>query len=384
MRMGSIAATTAVTIAVGLGGWFFLGHRITRTDAAPLPATQVPVTATVATARDVPIFDQGLGTVQTINTVNVKSRVDGQIMQVFFTQGQEVKQGDKLFLIDPRPYQATLDQAVANRQKDQAQLLGAQRDLARYAKLVGPGFQTRQSFEDQQATVAQLQAAVQADQAAIEQARLNLDYTNITAPISGRTGAWLVDFGNFVQASAGTNLVSITQIKPIDVAFTLPGGELDAIRRNQASGQLEVDAYAADAGRLLAKGRLDFIDNHIDDTTGTIALKGNFENPDEALWPGEFVDVRLILATRKNAVTVPVQTVMAGPTGDYIYVIGKDDTVQRRTVQVASRQDGLAVIAKGLGAGERVVVGGQYRLGNDVKVRIEANTASQSAASPAG
>ena len=204
------------------------------------------------------------------------------------------------------------------------------------------------------------------------------------APFSGRTGAWLVDVGNYVQASAGTPLVSITQVKPIFVSFTLPGRELDAIRQNQASHPLEVDAYTAGGGKLRAKGTLDFIDNHIDDSTGTIALKGKFANPDEALWPGEFVDVRLIIATRNDAVTVPAQTVMAGPNGDYVYVIGPDATVQRRAVQVASRQDGLAVIAKGLAAGEQVVVDGQYRLANNVKVRIETGPAPQVATKPAG
>ncbi len=372
MRASRIVVMVAILSAAGFGGWVLLAQRIDRSDAAPLPAAQVPVTATTATARDVPIFDQSLGTVQAINTVNVKSRVDGQIMQVLFAQGQEVKQGDRLFLIDPRPYQATLDQAVANRLKDQAQLQGALRNLERYGKLVGSGFQTRQSFEDQQATVAQLQASMQADQATIEQARLNLGYTDVVAPISGRTGARLVDAGNYVLASAATPLVSITQIKPIDVSFTLPANELDAIRRNRESHTLEVDAYAADGTTLLGKGALTFIDNHIDDSSGTIALKGRFANANEALWPGAFVDVRLVIATRANAITVPVQSVMAGPEGDYVYVIRPDDTVRRRAVQVASRQDGLAVIASGLHAGERVVVEGQYRLANNIKVRIEA------------
>jgi multidrug efflux system membrane fusion protein len=310
--------------------------------------------------------------------------VDGKITQVFFTQGQEVKQGAKLFLIDPRPYQAALDLATAHRLKDVAQMQGAQRDLERYGKLVGSGFQTRQSFEDQQATVGQSQASILADQAAIEQAKLNLEYTSIDAPIAGRTGARLVDAGNYVQASTGTMLVSITQIKPIDVSFTLPASELDAIRRNQTSHQLEVDAYAADGTTLLAKGTLDFIDNHIDDSTGTIALKGQFDNLDEALWPGEFVNVRLILAVRHDAITVPMQTVMAGSNGDYVYVIRKDDTAQRRAVQVASRQDGIAVITKGLAAGETVVVAGQYRLANNVKVRIESSSTPVGSSTPAG
>lgn len=373
MRIKRLAATaTALAIAAG-AAWVVLGHRVARSDAAPLPAPLVPVTASLAATQDVPVYDQGLGTVRTINTVNVKSRVDGQIMQVFFTQGQEVQQGDRLFLIDPRPYKAALDQALATRLKDAAQLQGAQRDLERYGKLVGKGYQSRQSFEDQQATVAQLQAAVQADQAAIEKARLSLEYTTITAPLTGRTGARLVDAGNYVQAGAGTPLVSITQIKPIDVSFTLPANELDTIRGNQAKHPLEVDAYAADGKTLLAKGTLTFIDNHIDDSTGTIALKGRFANTDEALWPGEFVDARLIIATRVNAITVPQEAVMAGPDDDYVYVIRPDDTVRRRTVKVASRQDGLAVIAAGLKAGERVVVEGQYRLANNIKVRIEAS-----------
>jgi multidrug efflux system membrane fusion protein len=375
MRTSHVAVISIALIAAGWVGWSYLGRSATASDAAPVPSAQVPVTATTAAAQDVPVFETGLGTVQTINTVNVKTRVDGQILQAFFIQGQEVKQGDKLFLIDPRPYQAALDQAVANRMKDTAQLVGAQRDLERYGKLVGSGYQTRQSFEDQQATVAQLQAAIQADQAAIERARLNLEYTSIVTPLTGRTGARLVDPGNYVQTSAGASLVSITQMQPIDVSFTLPAKTLDAIRRNQAAHPLAVEAFTAAGDALIAKGTLHFIDNHIDDTTGTIMLKGRFANTNEALWPGEFVDVRLIIATRKDAVTVPAETVMAGPTGDYVYVIRPDDTVQRRTVQVASRQDGLAVIAKGLKAGEHVVLAGQYRLANDVKVRIEANTA---------
>lgn len=374
MRTGRIVAIAAVVIGIGLGGWLLRGREAARSATAPRPDPAIPITAGTVQAQDVPVYVQGIGTVQAINTVNVKTRVDGQIMQAFFTQGQEVRQNDPLFLIDPRPFQALLDQAKANAVKDQAQLLGAQRDLTRFGQLVGSGFQTRQSFEDQQATVAQLQGALQADQAAIETQQLDLGFTAIRSPISGRTGALLVDPGNYVQASTGTPLVSITQVKPIFVDFTLPATNLDAIRQSQADHPLQVDAFASDGKTLLGKGTLSFIDNHVDITTGTIALKGTFANADERLWPGEFINARLILSVRHNAVTVPAQTVMAGPNGDYVYVIRPDDTVQRRTVQLASQQDGIAVIAKGLAAGDKVVVDGQYRLANNVKVKIEAST----------
>ena len=384
MRTGRIVAIAAVVIGIGLGGWLLRGREAARSATAPRPDPAIPITAGTVQAQDVPVYVQGIGTVQAINTVNVKTRVDGQIMQAFFTQGQEVRQNDPLFLIDPRPFQAALDQAKANATKDNAQLQGAQRDLTRFGKLVGSGFQTRQSFEDQQATVAQLQGAVQADNAAIEAAQLNLGFTMIRAQIGGRTGARLIDPGNYVQASAATPLVSITQVRPIYVSFTLPATNLDAIRQSDAAQHPEVDAYGADGKTQLGKGVLCFIDNHVDISTGTIALKGTFENTNERLWPGEFVNARLILSVRHNAITVPAQTVMAGSNGDYVYVIGPNDTVQRRDVQLASRQDGLAVIAKGLAAGEKVVVAGQYRLANDVKVKIETNGAPAATAQQAG
>ena len=371
MRMRRFVAVAAVAVGASAAGWVLMGHRSARSDAPPPPSLAIPVAADVAKAEDVPVFAEGIGTVQAINTVNVKSRVDGEIMLAYFTPGQEVQRNDGLFLIDPRPYQAALNQAKANVAKDEAQLAGAQRNLERYGKLVGSGFQTRQSFDDQQATVAQLQGAVAGDQAAVEVAQLNLGFTTIRAPIGGRTGERLVDPGNFVQASAGTTLASITQIKPIYVRFTLPATNLDAIHQGQVQHRLEVDAYASDDKTLLGKGTLSFVDNHVDTTTGTIGLKGTFANADERLWPGEFVNARLILATRHNAVTVPEQTVMAGPDSDYVYVIRPDQTVQRRDVQVASRQDGVAVIAAGIAAGEKVVVDGQYRLDNSAKVKIE-------------
>ena len=383
MPTGRVAATVVIVIAVGAAGWLLRDHDAAH-SAAPPPDPAIPVTAGTAQAQDVPVFVQGIGTVQAVNTVNVRSRVDGEILRAFFTEGQEVQQNDPLFLIDPRPYQAAVDQAKANAAKDRAQLQGAQRDLGRYGKLVGSGFQTRQSFDDQQAMVAQLLGAVQADNAAIEAAALNLGFTMIRSPIDGRTGALLVDPGNFIQAGAGTPLVSITQIKPIYASFTVPATNLDMIRQSQTAHTLEVDVYGAGGKTLLEKGTLSFIDNHVDNTTGTIALKGTFENADEQLWPGEFVNARLILSMRHNAVIVPEVTVMAGPDGNYVYVIGPDDIVQRRDVQLASRQDGLAVIAKGLTAGEEVVVDGQYRLADNVKVKIETNRPPAATMSSAG
>jgi multidrug efflux system membrane fusion protein len=342
--------------------------------AASPAVAAIPVTAGIARTENVPVYVQGIGTVQAINTVNVKSRVDGEIIATYFKQGMEVKQGDKLFLIDPRPYQAALDQAKATKVKDAAQMQGAERDMERYGKLVPSGFQSRQSYEDQQATVAQMQGAVQADQAAIETAQLNLGFTTIRAPFDGRTGARQVDPGNFVQAGTGTVLTSITQMRPIYVSFTLPAVNLTAIQEGQAQHPLTVQAIAEDGARLLATGILSFIDNHVDTSTGTIALKGEFSNADEHLWPGAFVNARLILSTLQNAITVPESTVMAGPDGSYVYVIQPDDTVQRRDVRVTSRQDGIAVIGNGLTAGERVVVEGQYRLANNMRVRSQSRT----------
>jgi multidrug efflux system membrane fusion protein len=262
--------------------------------------------------------------------------------------------------------------AQATKAKDEAQLSSAQADLDRYAQLVGPGYQTKQSFDQQKATVAQLQAALKGDQAAIDAAQVNLDYTDIRAPISGRLGVKLVDIGNIVHAADAGGLVTITQTKPIYVSFTLPQEYLHKIHEKQVLGSLKVEAYGNDNVTLLSTGQLTVIDNAIDQTTGTIRLKGTFENADERLWPGEFVNVRLTLNVRKGVPTVPAQTVQEGPDGKYVYVIKEGDTVARRGVEVASVQDGVAVISKGLQAGEKVVVDGQYRLTEGARVRIAA------------
>jgi len=310
--------------------------------------------------------------VQAYNMVSVKSRVDGQIVKVDFKEGQDVKAGDPLFQIDPRPFQAALEQAQAAKQKDEAQLTGAQLDLDRYEKLIGSGWQTRQSYDQQKAQVGQLQAAIKGDEAQINTAKLNLSYSDIRSPIDGRLGARLVDKGNLVHANDNTALVTISEVKPIFVSFTLPQETLDDIRENQNKAPLVVLAYNGDGTKQLAEGKLTMIDNAVDQATGTIRLKARFDNDEERLWPGAFVSARVILSVRKDVATVPSQTVQQGPNGHYAYVIKPDDTVERRAVDVASIQDGIAVITKGLSSGERVVVDGQYRLTNGARVKISA------------
>jgi multidrug efflux system membrane fusion protein len=340
-------------------------------QAPPPAAPAIPVTGGTVVAADVPVYLSGIGTVQAYNMVTIKTRVDGQIVAVRFREGQEIKAGDPLFQIDPRPYQAALEQAQATKAKDEAQLSSAQLDLTRYSALIGSGYQTRQSYDQQRALVAQLQASTKGDQAQIDAARVNLDYTNISAPIDGRLSARLVDMGNIVHAADTAGLVTIAQLKPIFVSFTLAQTNLDAIRQHQAAGPLAVRAYANDATTQLSEGKLSLIDNSIDQATGTIHLKATFPNSDERLWPGEFVNLRLILDMRRGVPIVPSQTVQVGPNGNYVYVITADNKAERRPVEVAAVQDGIAVVSKGLKPGERVVVDGQYRLTEGARVRVE-------------
>jgi multidrug efflux system membrane fusion protein len=340
-------------------------------DAPPAPAPGVPVTAGVVAAKDVPVFLNGIGSVQAFNMVTIKSRVDGQLVAVNFTEGQEVKAGDQLVQIDPRPYKAAYDQAAANLEKDQANLANAQLNFQRDAAIIGANLAvSRQQYDNDKAAVAVDQAVVDSDKAQVEAAQVTLDYTTITSPIVGRLGVKLVDIGNLVHASDNTGLVTITQTKPIYVTFTLAQEHLHKIHERQALGDLIVQAYGADNTTLLSEGKLTVIDNAVDQTTGTIRLKAAFANADERLWPGEFVDVRLILSIRKGVATVPQQTVQVGPNGYYAYVIKPDNTVERRAVVVASTQDGLAVIEKGLSVGEKIVVDGQYRLTDGARVKI--------------
>lgn len=375
MRKGIIAAAAFAALAITAGVLPQLFGSASPATAAenPHPAgPAIPVTAGTVTAADVPVLLNAIGTVQAYNMVTIKSRVDGEIVKVDFTEGDEVKAGAPLFQIDPRPYQAALDQALANQEKDQANLANAQLNLARDAKIVANNLAvSQQQYDTDKATVAADQAQVDSDKAQVETARLNLSYSTITSPISGRLSARLVDIGNIVHATDTNGLVTIAQLRPIFVSFTLPQDTLQRLREEQAKSPLAVEAFAEDSKTLLGKGDLTLVDNSVDQATGTIHLKAAFPNSTERLWPGQFVNLRVVLAVRKNVPTVPAQTVQQGPEGEYAYIITKDDTVVRRPVEVAAVQEGIAVISKGLQPGERVVVDGQYRLTDGARVRIE-------------
>jgi membrane fusion protein, multidrug efflux system len=376
-------AAGAAFVAGGVGLWLSDGGAAPGAVAqAPAGPPAVPVTVGMVTAKDLPLTLSGIGTVQAYNSVIIKSRVDGQIVGVDFTEGQEVEAGALLFQIDPRPYAAALALAQATKAKDEAQLASAQADLGRYSKLLAQGYQTPQSYDQQKALVGQLKASIAGDEAQIDTAKINLGYTEIRAPISGRLGARRVDIGNLVHASDNTALVTIAQVRPIFVSFTLPQQSFDDIRRQQAKAPLVVDAMSSENDQQLAAGKLTLIDNDIDTTTGTIHLKAQFANQDERLWPGEFVNVRVSLGVRPGVPTVPAETVQQGPDGYIVYVVKPGDTVERRDVQVAAIEDGFAAVTKGLQPGERVVVSGQYRLTNGS--RVAPATPDQSAAAPEG
>jgi len=362
-------AALVIGVALAAGG---AGLWVTRDRGAPVaaqePAPAIPVTVGVVSAQDVPVLLHGIGTVQAFNTIAIKSRVDGTIVKVDFTEGQEVEAGAVLFQIDPRPYRAALAQAKAAKAQHTAQLESAQLDFERSSKLISRGFQTQQSFDQQRATVGQINAAIEGDQAQIETAELNLEYTNIRAPISGRLGARLVDIGNLVRAGDGAPLVMMTQVRPVFVTFTLPQQNFEDVRDRQIKAPLAVKAYTSDDTRELSSGRLTLIDNAIDQLTGTIRLKAQFDNADERLWPGQFVNVRVVLDTRRGVPTVPAQAVQDGPDGPIVYVVGPGDTVRRKKIEVAMVQDGIAAVTQGLAPGERVVVNGQFRLTEGARV----------------
>ena len=345
-------------VAVGAlaAAWRGLGSH--KPKAGPPPA--VPVTIAPVEKADFPVYLSGLGTVQGFNTVQVRTRVDGEITQIVFKEGQFVKEGDLLAQIDPRPFQATLDAAKAKKVQDEATLNNAKLDLARSTKL--GEFATRQTVDTQNANVAQLTAQIAGDQAAIDNAQTQLDYTSIRAPIAGVTGIRMVDVGNIVTAAAQTAIVSIAQVEPISVIFTAPEQQLPAIAAAMKRGPLKVIAYTTDGRKQLSEGMLALINNQVDSTSGTIRLKATFDNKDYALWPGLSVSTRLLIETVKDATVVPEDAVQHGPDGLFAFAVGEGNKAVVRPIKVRETGNGKSLIDSGLAPGEEVVTRGQYRV----------------------
>jgi multidrug efflux system membrane fusion protein len=341
-------------------------------------AANAPKAATVSVAAvkrtDYPVFIDGLGQVQAENTVTVRTRVDGQVIKIAFEEGQMVKSGDLLARVDPRPFQAALDQAKAKQAQDQATLANARLDLERYSTLAKQSFATQQQLDTQSALVNQLIAQGAADAAAIDAAQVQLDYATIVAPIGGRVGFRLVDQGNIVNAAQQTGIVTIAQIEPISVIFTAPQDDLPRIAAALAAGKPLIEARTSDGATLLATGTLTVVDNQVDSATGSIRLKGEFANADHALWPGQAVAVRLRVEVEKNAMTIPDRAVQRGASGLFVYIVGADNHAATRPVTLAHEDSeaDIAIVAKGLSDGDKVVTVGQFGLQSGARVAVEA------------
>ncbi len=330
----------------------------------------VPVLAVAASRQDVPVYLDGVGTAKALNTVLVRPQVDGKLISVNFKEGQDVPKGFVLARIDPATYQAQYDQALAKTAQDEAQLANARIDLERYRRLAQTNAGSRQQADTQAAMVAQLEAQVKLDQAAAENAKAILDYTSIIAPIAGRTGIRQVDEGNIVHASDATGIVTITQLQPISVLFSMPQQDVNRINAAFAKGALSVEALAADNKTVTDRGTLEVVDNQVDPTTGTVRLKANFPNANMQQWPGQFVNVRLVIDTLHNAIVVPTAAVQRGPNGTFVYIVGSGDVAAMRPVTVAQQDDNQAVITSGLDGSERVVTSGFVRLTDGAKVVV--------------
>jgi membrane fusion protein, multidrug efflux system len=362
-----VAGIAFASLAAAIIFW-----RHTTSQAAQTPARpSVPVTVTEAAVHDVPIYSHALGTVQALNTVAIRAQVNGQIVSINFRQGQEVHQGDVLAKIDPAPLKAALDQAIAKKSQDEAQLIAAQKDLARFKALALKSFETQQNVDLQQAKVDTTKATIDADQAAIEAAQTQLDYATITAPIDGVVGFRQIDVGNIIHTTDVNPLTVLTQIKPTTVICTLPQSYLGLVREAMLRGEVRVLAFDQDGKNQLADGKLLLINNQIDQTTSTIQLKAEFPNDDQRLWPGEFVRVQLLITTRKNVVTIPAVALQRGPEGYYVWVVKADETVEQRPIEAFQADEDVVIATKGLNAGETVVLDGQSRLdvGTHVAIR---------------
>jgi multidrug efflux system membrane fusion protein len=384
MRRKIVIPTVFLIAVVAIGGGLALTHTGPFERPAPPPAATppVPIVAGMVAQHDVPIYLTGVGTVIAYNTAVVRSQIQGQLVSINFTEGQTVHTGDLLAQIDPRPYQAQIDQLTATRDRDQAQLVNAQANLARYTTLGNQGWATPQLLDTQKAQVAQLQNAIKADEALIEAAKVQLGYTQLTSPIDGVVGIRQIDLGNIIHPTDPNGLVVVTQIEPISLIFTLPQTVLPQIQQQQkkTNAPLTVLAYSQDNTIKLDEGTLGLVNNEILQTTGSIQLKANFPNKAHALWPGQLVNARLLLDMRHDGLTVPASVVQQGPKGPYAYVVNIDGSVAIRPLKVAQVSDGQALIDSGLNANEQVVVDGQYKLQPGTQVTVLHGQAAEEAA----
>jgi membrane fusion protein, multidrug efflux system len=372
-RARRYVATALVLIAVAGALYYVFGQSTPQQQRRNRFAADgpVPVLIAPATNADVPVYLDAVGTVKALNTVTVRPQVDGKLLSVNFNEGQDVKKGDVLARIDPTLYQAQLDQARAKKAQDEAQLGNARNDLERYEKLAATNAINKQQADTQRALVAQYTAQVQADQAAIENTQATLGYTNIVAPIAGRTGIRMVDEGNIVRASdSNSAVVVITQIKPISVLFNLPQQNLMRVNTAFAQGPLAVDALRSDNNAVIERGKLTVVDNQVDSSTGTVKLKAEFPNTGLRLWPGQFVNVRLLIDTLKQVVVIPTGAVQRGPEGTFVYVIKDDNTATMRPIVVQKQDETQTVVKSGVTPPERVVTTGFARLTDGAKVSI--------------
>ena len=370
MRKWIISGGIALAVAAGAGVAVRYSAVSSEPAQAAVPPPAVPVVADTVASHDVPIYRRGVGTVIAYNNVVVRSQITGQLTSINFKQGQTVKAGDLLAQIDPRPYQAALDQATANRDRDQAQLDNANKNLDRYTTLGAKGYASTQLVDTQKAQVSQLEAMVKSDSALIESTQVNLSYTKLTSPIDGVTGIRQIDVGNIIHPTDAAGLVDVTQIQPISVIFTLPQTDFVKIQQQMAKGALTVYADSQDGSTLLDQGQLELVDNQIIQTTGTIRLRADFPNEKRMLWPGQLVNARLLLDTRHDGLTIGASAIQQGPNGGYVWVIDGQGSAQMRPVTVAQIDHGQALIDSGLAAKENVVIAGQYKLQPGTRVTL--------------
>ena len=369
-RTVSILITLLILGGLGYVGWVAFQQKQAATKGGGRPDLPVPVLAAMPRVMDVPVYLDGVGTVRALNTVTVRSQVDGKLIAVNFTDGQDVRKGDVLGEIDRAIYQAQYDQAVAKKEQDEAQLANQRLDLIRYQQLAANNAGSKQQADTQRALVAQQEALINADQAAIDNAQATLSYTKIIAPLSGRTGLRQVDQGNIIHASDATGLVVITQLQPVAVQFSLPQQQIMRVNAASAKGALAVDVFGNDGVTVVDSGKLTGIDNQVDSTTGTLKLKAEFPNGGLQLWPGQFVNVRLKVETIAQALVVPTSAVQRGPVGTFSYVIGDGEIVTAKPVTVTQQNETQAVIASGLSASDRVVTTGFANLSDGAKVMV--------------